>query len=222
MPFLSHYGDVPDISQRISIPSLIFLILVPLIVLFRLVISFRQSKKLHAEDWLIIVSTIFAEAEGVILLMCSAAGFGKHQKDLTAPVGERTLELFMVAQITYKLTIAFTKLSILSFYQRMFSRYQTFTLACRTIGILVLSWTLAAFFATVFQCIPVRDAWLGIDDGGHKGTCINIEASWYANAVFKIVTDVTIVILPIWVVHNIQMHIKEKVALCALFALGLL
>ncbi|GAM90673.1 hypothetical protein ANO11243_087180 [Dothideomycetidae sp. 11243] len=121
----------------------------------------------------------------------------------------------------YKLTICFTKLSILCFYQRMFSTHKTFTLTCKLLGVVILGWVTGAVFATVFQCTPVEYTWKG-KASGIKGSCIDLQASWYTNCIFNISTDVLIVLLPMLVVRKLQMRTREKIQLCALFALGLM
>ena len=57
MPLFSHYGDIPDISQRLSYPSLVFAIVTPIVVLARLSTR-RVSGKVGADDWVILVSCV--------------------------------------------------------------------------------------------------------------------------------------------------------------------
>ncbi|TKX22096.1 hypothetical protein C1H76_5729 [Elsinoe australis] len=221
MPFLSDYGNVPDKSERLSIPSLLFCIVTFLVVTARIYTRANQRLQIQADDWIIIVATLCAEALGVLMLLCSAGGFGKHIADLEPPVIRQTLKYFFISQVVYKMSISFTKLSILLFYRRLFYIHARFRMACNILMAVVVGWIFAAFFATVFQCTPVAFAY-DKKVGGGKGHCINLTASWYSNAVFNITSDFVITLLPMPVISSLQMRTREKVMLCALFALGFL
>ncbi|KAF2225704.1 hypothetical protein BDZ85DRAFT_294173 [Elsinoe ampelina] len=219
MAFLSNYGDVEDRSEVLSIPSLVFLILTFLVVTARLYTRFKQGLFLLADDWIILLATLFAETLGVLMILCSAAGFGKHIADLDPDTIRKTLKYFFVSQVVYKLSISFTKLSILAFYRRLFFIHTRFRKACNILMIVVAAWIVAALFSTVFQCTPVPYAYDKRINGGH---CINLSASWYANATFNIISDFVITLLPMPVVSKLQMKTREKLMLCGLFALGFL
>ncbi|KAF2148243.1 hypothetical protein K461DRAFT_233207 [Myriangium duriaei CBS 260.36] len=222
MPLFSHYSDIPDISDRLSVTSLFFMILIAPVVGFRLFVSFRKDQKLHLDDYLILLSALCAEALGIIMILCAAGAFGKHIKDLHNKAAiERSLEYFMVSQVLYKLSIAITKLSILRFYERMFKVHKNFTRTCKVFSLIILAWIVAVFFATIFQCTPIDYTWKG-KASGIRGSCINVRASWFANAVFNISTDLIIVFLPMPIVFRLQMKLRPKLQLCALFALGLM
>lgn len=221
MPFLSHYGDLPDISNRLSVSSLIFCIVTPLVVTARVVTRFSQGHVLCSDDALIILSAGCSVGLGILMLLCCAAGFGKHTKDVDHAVLIRTLKYFYVSQIIYKLCISLTKLSILCFYRRLFHVHRKFTNICDLLLAIIAAWIVAFFFATVFQCSPIPLAWDKAHNGG-KGHCINLQASWYANATFNISTDFIITLLPMPIIRALQMRMRDKVMLCFLFALGFL
>jgi hypothetical protein len=61
MPLFSHYGDIPDISDRLAIPSLVFAIVTPLVVIARLASRQSLAKHIGADDWTILASLILAE-----------------------------------------------------------------------------------------------------------------------------------------------------------------
>ncbi|PNS19375.1 hypothetical protein CAC42_2552 [Sphaceloma murrayae] len=221
MPFLSNYGDVPDKSERLSIPSLVFCILTFAVVTARLYTRASQRIYLQADDWIIVIATLCAEALGVLMILCSAGGFGKHITDLEPPVIRQTLKYFFVSQVVYKMSISFTKLSILCFYRRLFFIHVRFRRICNILMAVIMAWIIAAFFATVFQCTPVGYAY-DKKLGGGNGHCINLTASWYSNSIFNITSDFVITLLPMPVISSLQMRRREKFMLCGLFALGFL
>jgi hypothetical protein len=73
--------------------------------------------------------------------------------------------------------------------------------------------------ATICQCNPISRAW---DRSSGKGTCINIGVLWYANAIYNILTDFTIVLMVPPVVFKLKLPVRQKLALSGIFGLGLI
>lgn len=63
----------------------------------------------------------------------------------------------------------------------------------------------------------MRKAW----DHKVPGSCINLTASWYANAAFSIVTDFIILLLPTPAISSLQLPRKTKIGLIAVFSVGI-
>ncbi|KXL44239.1 MAG: hypothetical protein FE78DRAFT_120685, partial [Acidomyces sp. 'richmondensis'] len=219
MPIFSDYGNIPDISSRLSIPSLVFSIVTPLVVLARCITRATYSNQLGQDDWTIIASLIFAEVICIQMIICCEWGFGKHTWQIPETVVDKTLELYFFAQILYKINIGFTKVSILLFYLRIFSIYRWFNTLCWTIVGIVIAFTVATVFSSIFQCRPVEYAFYKKANGGH-GTCIDLTAFWFANAAFNIGSDLVIIVIPTFVVRTLQLPRRSKIALCGVFALG--
>lgn len=74
----------------------------------------------------------------------------------------------------------------------------------------------ASVTATIFQCSPVEKAF----NKNLPGTCIDNTRFWYANAGFSIATDVVILLIPMPLVHQLQIPKVQKIALVLVFALG--
>lgn len=127
-------------------------------------------------------------------------------------------QLFYIAQIFYKLTMNLTKISILLLYMRIFAVFTWFRRVGRVLIGIVTAYMIAAFFASVFQCTPVKRAW----DRSTPGTCISIEQNWYANAGFSIATDFIILLLPIQPIMSLKLPTGEKIAVLGVFVLGAL
>ncbi|KAL1880047.1 hypothetical protein Daus18300_001410 [Diaporthe australafricana] len=109
-----------------------------------------------------------------------------------------------------------TKISILLLYMRIFAVFTWFRRVGRVLIGIVTAYMIAAFFASVFQCTPVKRAW----DRSTPGTCISIEQNWYANAGFSIATDFIILLLPIQPIMSLKLPVGEKIAVLGVFILG--
>lgn len=110
-----------------------------------------------------------------------------------------------------------TKISILLLYTRLFIK-RWFLITCWAwIGI-ISAFTIGTVVSSICQCTPVQYAF----DKDLGGTCIDMTAFWFANAAFNILTDLVIIVLPVPVISKLQLPLRSKIALCGVFAVGIL
>lgn len=77
----------------------------------------------------------------------------------------------------------------------------------------------AFFFVTLFQCRPISYYW----DKTQSGTCFEMGAVMvvaYLYSAFSVLTDFTFAALPGFVIWNLHMAKRTKVALIVLIAMG--
>ena len=122
-------------------------------------------------------------------------------------------------QIFYKLTINFTKLSILFLYQRIFVDRKYFVRTCWVLVYIVLLACVSLTTATIMQCNPIQSAWHRWD---MKSSCINIYALWYSNAIYNILTDFIIILVVPPVIFTLNISWRQKLALTCIFGLGII
>ncbi|KAL9638225.1 MAG: hypothetical protein Q9164_001702 [Protoblastenia rupestris] len=127
---------------------------------------------------------------------------------------------FYGAQITYKLAVAFYKESMLFLYLRIFPSKQ-FRLACFFLIGLVTSSGIAFVLVTIWQCNPIAAFWDKDLLAQPGARCFSSEAFWFSYSVINIILDVLILLLPIHEVLKLQLPSREKIALCAVFSLGI-
>ena len=58
MPLFSHYGNVPDISYKVSCPALIFSIVTPIFVIVRFISRHVFTRSIGPDDWVILASVV--------------------------------------------------------------------------------------------------------------------------------------------------------------------
>jgi hypothetical protein len=126
------------------------------------------------------------------------------------------LKWFFVAQLLYKVSICLTKLSILFFYIRIFPS-QNFKRAVSALGGITVAYSFASVCCTIWQCDPIAKTWNKKLDGH----CLEIGEVWYSTSVMAIVTDLAIIILPVYQIRRLQMPLFQKLALCLMFSLGI-
>jgi hypothetical protein len=123
--------------------------------------------------------------------------------------------MFYVSQIIYVAIQVFAKTSILLLYLRVFTP-RWFKMACY-VGIVFLALHgIAYILAVSFQCKPVESIW----NPHIAGKCINLTTIGVSGAIFSIVEDVVILILPIPEIIKLQMSTNKKWGLVLLFGIG--
>ncbi|KAF9771800.1 hypothetical protein IL306_010547 [Fusarium sp. DS 682] len=130
----------------------------------------------------------------------------------------------------YAFTLFFAKISILSFYWRMFrvANIQIFVsvlLVCSILWILVRSnkvkthwWSQT--FLTTFHCFPVRAFWDPTIE--HKTCAIKSSDFFFGTVLAHVLIDVGILILPIVQIQKLQLPVLQKIAIIFMFMFGIL
>ena len=127
------------------------------------------------------------------------------------------LQPFYASVPIYNASLTCTKVSILLQYLRFFVT-KTARRACWAVMAIVGSYGLVALFGTCFMCVPVSYFW----NKTISGHCMNAMAFWFTNAAMNIATDLTILILPMPVLYNLNLPTKQKRLLMGVFAFGIL
>jgi hypothetical protein len=144
-------------------------------------------------------------------------GYGMHKADLTKDEQEEALKWFFIAQTPYKVTVCLYKISVILLYLRIFVT-KTFRIAAFVVLSIVVGYSLGGIGATIFQCVPIRGAW--VKNSG--ATCINSDQFWVAYAVLNILTDVLVLALPVGPIMNLHLRWRERFLIWGVFMLGAL
>lgn len=117
-------------------------------------------------------------------------------------------------QLLYNPILALVKLSALVFLHRLFSQVRGVRPAVLALAGLTVLNMVAVAGAVVFQCVPVSANWRG------GGKCVDRRALYVSTAAFTILTDVLVLLLPGYILRNLNIPKKTKVALLFVFLLG--
>ncbi|MCJ1281444.1 hypothetical protein MMC26_000763, partial [Xylographa opegraphella] len=116
----------------------------------------------------------------------------------------------------YALAITAAKISVLLLYRRIFSQGR-FRYAIYIVSGLCLLWFTIVVFVTFFQCQPVAFAW----DHTSQGTCINLQAMYYGFTVSNMVLDILVNFMPVKLIWQLQVPLKQRMLLLAILLLGI-
>ena len=121
-------------------------------------------------------------------------------------------------QIIYPITITLIKLSLLLFYFRLFKVHEGFKVAIYITGVLALGWCVGIIFAGALQCLPVKQCLNGL--GPPVTHHFSFQSYLLGYAIPNVTLDFVILVLPIFLVWNLVLTKRKKVAVSAVFLLG--
>ncbi|KAJ6124990.1 hypothetical protein N7471_012307 [Penicillium samsonianum] len=184
-------------------------------VCLRLLARYERMQKLWWDDYMVIFSMLWNLVVVGFIFAMIHKGMGLHADTLPTENVILIAKYLVVAEVLYVFNLVWTKLSILLMYYRIF-RFPYFKTWAYIIGAFIILWVICITFLFIFICVPVQKLWYT----DLPGRCIDQVATWVANAVSTIATDVAILLLPIPQVWKLQLRIPEKIAVLIAFSLG--
>ena len=119
-------------------------------------------------------------------------------------------------QFFHLAAVALTKVSILTFYKKLFPT-QTFKTWANMLLLVVGAWFTAFFLTTLFQAWPIYQNWTG--EGHHL---MNEPHMYLALGITDLLTDFFILLMPIPVIHRLHVSGTQKVMVGGIFSVGFL
>ncbi|RDA88966.1 hypothetical protein CP532_0705 [Ophiocordyceps camponoti-leonardi (nom. inval.)] len=141
--------------------------------------------------------------------------------------GNTTSNRFWVCQAefyyisTLPLILGLVKLSFLLFYVRIFVVHRTGAIGIMlyTLIVIVSLWTVAFFFAVIFECrLNFWAAWGSTVDV--IDNCFNTLSYIYGLCLSDFITDVVVILIPIPLVWRLKISRRRKIAIAGIFLLG--
>ncbi|KAE8154028.1 hypothetical protein BDV25DRAFT_168005 [Aspergillus avenaceus] len=168
------------------------------------------------DDLVIVVALLSAIACFAFIVIEVRYGLGNSIQTISPKDLRAQMKALWVSIPFYNLSLTLTKASMVLLYLRLFPlrNYQIVLYLILTFVILSGLWMV---FGSIFECIPVQGFW----DPSIPHRCIPRTAMWSLNAALQISTDLTIVIVPMPLLTQLQLPRRQKMALILVFALGL-
>ncbi|KAM0279908.1 hypothetical protein ACHAQH_004349 [Verticillium albo-atrum] len=202
-------------------------ILTSAVFAFRLAVGLLERRQLAWEDGFLAAAYVVFMVISILYMLAGPTIF--RLEDLAAgriPMYETLLDDSLRIQKTFFITTSglwislwLVKGSLLAVYKRLMVNLRLYTILWwATVVICVL--TLAgAITSSMLSCSSMK-AWF---TAGACSTERDIKAAyislWYSYAV-DILTDILVMLLPLGLIRNLQMHKSRKLSIAALFCLG--
>lgn len=108
---------------------------------------------------------------------------------------------------------------MLLLFLRLFP-HEGFRLATKLVLAFTTAWGLAIMLTKVLSCQPLSYFWT-MWDGEHEGECINHEYIIWVHASINIFLDLVIIGLPMPTLLRMNLSWRKKLAICSMFAVGI-
>ncbi|KAH7389960.1 hypothetical protein BKA66DRAFT_510953 [Pyrenochaeta sp. MPI-SDFR-AT-0127] len=177
-------------------------------------------RNIGMEDW----TMIAAASLTIVFLLELIVGAKKFKlgfsgMSMTPEQMVSNIQLILAVIVVYKLVVTLIKVSILMMYLRL-AVNQTFERLCKGTMVLLVIAQFIVITVVLAQCKPLYKLW---DFNGQvQGHCINANAFYHATSAFHIMMDIWILVLPLKLIMRIPRPPREKVALFAIFGLGVI
>ncbi|RMZ89890.1 hypothetical protein DV736_g2868, partial [Chaetothyriales sp. CBS 134916] len=158
------------------------------------------------------LSMVFGIAQTVVIYISAVNGLGQHQSSLSPKSFRTYATSYYAANILYFLAVYFAKISLVMIIMRLSPAHFVQRL-CVGVLLFITAWILAEIFAFAFQS-PTPQAWNYTQTrrGG-----VNVPALYYTAAAGDIVSDLLVIILPAYVIWQVQISMKRRLAIISVF-----
>ncbi|CAG9982271.1 unnamed protein product [Clonostachys byssicola] len=177
------------------------------------------------DDWLILLSFFSLIAADTLIIVANSVNPEgadiASNKDPTYEYTEADIEytkLNYIATIIYYTIVSSTKLSIILMYNRLFSVSTAFRYQVIFMCLLTGAFWIATTITNILSCIPMKYTWINADEDPRY--CINYNLYWLGSGIAESVIDFLIIIMPVRVVYRLRMSRGRKIAVVAVFLLG--
>lgn len=188
---------------------------------------------------MLLVGYIFTVGLSIATMICGWYGVGTHGTQLHSDLLTRLtavavedipaenmtplLKSNYATRLLYTIALGFVKTSILVFYMRLdhrkYTRWVVYTLIA-----FVAAFSIITFFFLAFVCFPPALFWDLTGQAVAPDKCLSQPTQqmfFNLNGICNIIQDISIYLLPIPMLWNLQMPFRQKLALVALFSVGL-
>ncbi|EFQ32463.1 CFEM domain-containing protein [Colletotrichum graminicola M1.001] len=208
-----------DRTALVWIVGTVFLALGLLAFVLRVVSKiFLGSQTWGLEDWAILLAVAIMIPLNGLSYPISRVALGKDVWNVQPNDITQFLYIFYWQEVLYLGALPVTKISILLFYLKIFSKKEI-RLGCWVLLGLNIAYLIVFELTCVFQCRPVEGAWKGWD-GEFPAKCNNINAQGWAAAIANIALDLATLLLPLRELYSLSLSLKKKLMVMMMFCVG--
>ncbi|KAF2234031.1 hypothetical protein EV356DRAFT_502646 [Viridothelium virens] len=173
---------------------------------------------LGIDDLLCIIAYCLLLTYCSLLLACGQYYLGHHLWDIKFSDFIHGSKLEVWTEWVYLPLSAFTKLSCLLFYRRIFvpSGLMTGIIWSGVFFITVIYTVLLTM--SVLNCQPIRKRW----NPSVHGVCLPDGTLAYSSGAFNVLSDIFVLLLPLPAVWRLNMSVSKRAKILAVFGLGLI
>ncbi|APA06824.1 hypothetical protein sscle_02g015940 [Sclerotinia sclerotiorum 1980 UF-70] len=214
-----NFVNPPSIAKYNVICQIVCMPVTTVFVCIRLYTRCFIHRKITGDDYACIVAWLGSLIYSGMALSLNQYGAGMHQWDVPAADIKKFGKLVYMTQMLYGPEVFATKVTILLLLSRVFGVKENMLWAVRVlIGFMALYYV-PATIVKMFICWPVAHFW---DPLAIKGSCLNENSIYLADCAMSIISDITILFLPISMIWRLKTRTMRKIGVSAVFGAGIL
>ncbi|KAL2831735.1 hypothetical protein BDW59DRAFT_157697 [Aspergillus cavernicola] len=220
-PHVNLSAVMVDESAAVRGVAAAFLTMSSIAVTLRCYVRLRLVKAFGWDDSIMILAMLFYIVFCSCMIGGSLWGTGKHLLDLTAKQRTMAMKYWFLCNVTYAVSSVLAKISVSIFLLRvmLFPSHRTALLAVTGLAVAT---GIVFFVLLVIQCSPVSFWWTRMS-GDTDGKCGYVDAiaiMLYLLSASSAIFDLTVGLLPIFLVRKLQMNHQTKVAVAGLLGMA--
>ncbi|KAI1505904.1 hypothetical protein F5X99DRAFT_174860 [Biscogniauxia marginata] len=194
-----------------------FIILVSLALRFY-VLSRVKRRRLRADDYLIVVSVCSLIANDGIVIWEIMNALGAHTAELPWDVVVVHIKALFGFTWTWTTATCTCKLAILYLYLEIFKANAIFRRFIIVLMVVIVCFWITFITIAMTYCTPIWAAW---DQVLSTTNCRRIADQELASISLNLCLDIAIILAPVPVIWKLQMPLRKKMGINAMFGLGL-
>ncbi|KAL9111389.1 MAG: hypothetical protein Q9227_004266 [Pyrenula ochraceoflavens] len=214
----SNLVDPPSQAYATIITLVLYMVIATPCIIARLYTRAKIHKKLWWDDCTAVIALIGLYGMCTIQFICIQYGLGIDEWNVPKAHAHSYHELFLKTEIVARISIFFTKFSILLLYLRYFcplGTYRTWIFYSTWFVIIFnLLYCIALVLVVLLQCAGKPAAVV------QAGKCINDYLVLVTASVINVVSDLAMLVIPLLAVWNLQLPRRRKIGLLIVFAVG--
>ncbi|KAK8109429.1 hypothetical protein PG999_007566 [Apiospora kogelbergensis] len=217
---IGFYDNLHETKPVSNYPETIIALAVTFLAITWACVCFRIYTRLriiYAPGW----DDVFV----VLVLVATRHGMGEHFLLISAEDRITYLKFFYVANVTYCMSTAFVKLSLLFQYLRIFES-GGMRMLCKVVMVITAAWGLAYSFMAIVPCFPIQKYWTLTLPGSCYAFGSLVPSVFYAtyasSAAINMTLDIVVLCIPIPVYFGANTPFRSKMGLIGLFCMGII
>ncbi|KNG87677.1 polytopic membrane protein [Aspergillus nomiae NRRL 13137] len=212
-----------DRSLEVRAVAAVFLALATVATALRCYVRLAIVKAFGWDDAIMLLALGFFGMFSGCMIGGSLYGTGRHLTELTNDQRTTAMEYWFLCDVAYCLSSILCKISVGIFLLRV-TVHKVHRMVVYAVTTLAVVFGLMFLILLLAQCKPVKFFWMRLStENPVSGSCINMTVIIVALYIFSAVSfifDLTVGVLPVFVVRNLQMRRDLKYAVAGLLGMA--
>ncbi|KAF2752842.1 hypothetical protein EJ05DRAFT_515306 [Pseudovirgaria hyperparasitica] len=211
-----NFVNPPDLTEVFVGTTIVCIVIATFLVFARIYTKLAIIRRATWDDWILLLGWSTFILMNAFSCAFAFHGAGRHQWNVQLKNMILIGKYFQYAAGTYSATLALVKLSICVQLRTIFAptkKSDFMWWSTWSFGIFVLLYYLVNVFVVIFQCNPREKAW----EPFLRGECADQNAIYLTCAIFNIVSDIVIILIPQYAIWKLRMPWQKRLQIALIF-----